>query len=472
MRAIALLLALVASASAQVSGGPQSHHFPSTLTYGSLNGVAVPTTEAEWRFEIDHLDMAHGQDHFQGIKERKPDFFYVKYQLMETAIAGTEERDVESHCSKLGLDPENAYLHYFDDTEAEAGGQKITVRGWKGGTAAVRKDARVRGKMWGTARFVYNWADPCTRSYMKARSVRDITQGGKAHFDGIFIDEIGAPELAESISIPKAGKGGRIAEFGNQTKEEYVRGGGYFRDLSGLFSEVAREMKRVSSGRSLFYPNTANYATDGVIQVGVAADGLLTEIFSSEEATYSGKGEARIWDMAKALADKGKVFILAQTSLDTPKFPTFTAGNYATKADRHSMYSLASYWMARQGNSTYFIQAHRWAPMSTFWIKAQEFDLGQPTGDYFVWKENETDSAGQKYRIYRRNYGKAMLLFRTRYDWDASNFKDFGAPSAAYDLGGTYRVLYPSGKLGPPITRIALHLAEGVALVSATDPPR
>lgn len=466
---LAATMALVAAA--QVQGGPTSHHFPSTLTYGSLNGIPVPGSEAEWQFEVDHLDMAHGRDHFLGIKRRKPGFFCIRYQLMETAIIGREDdKDLERFCTKAGMDPENAYLHFYDDTSWTAGGKKILVRGWQGGTATTRKEARVRSRFWELPRYVYNWADRCTREYMKARSVADLTRGeGDVPFDGVFIDEIGAPDQPDSVSLPNPAQGGRIIEYDNQTREQIVRSGAYFRDLAGLFAEVTAAMKKVSGGRSLFFLNIGNYTSGAVVEIGTAADGLLTERASGEEAMHASNGEVRLWEMARLLARRGKIFILAQDSLQPPRSPSFSAGNYRSKSDRHLMYSLVSYWMARQGNSTYFEQAHDWLPLSRQWIRAQEANLGRPLGDYSVWKESTAagDSAGQRYRVYRRDYQNAILLFRTRYDWDPKSFRDYGGKTPEFELGGSYRVLFPDGKFGPPLDRIGLHLAEGVVLAPA-----
>ena len=196
-------------------------------------------------------------------------------------------------------------------------------------------------------------------------------------------------------------------------------------------------------------------------------DGLATEAITSEQASLSRRGEARVWDIAKELADKGKIYVIMSAPSEAPA--GLTAGNYRSPDDRHRMYGLASYWMARQGESTYFAQYAKWQPLRTFWMKAQEHDIGQPRGDYYEWKENSTagDSAGQKFRVYRRDYEKAILLFRTRYDWDEKNFKTFDGRTEKFDLGGEYRMLYPDGSLGPAISRIGLCLAEGVVLVPA-----
>lgn len=474
---LACIFVLVVMASTACSQGVPGRpgftsHFPSTITYASLNQVQIPQDDREWQFEVTHLDMAHGLGHLAGIKRRAPSFFYVKYQLMETGLIGVEEKQIELVCSKKALDPENAYLHYSDDTLLRLEGREIMVPGWGRGNAKVRRDARVKAELGGTLRYVYNWGDSCTHEYMTDRSIRDLTEPVEGQrFNGIFIDEMAAPDIPTASPLPTPIEAGHVVEFGGRTRQEIARSGDYERAVMSLFSDVSRALKGTTHGQSLFYPNTGSYTTDGVLRLGIAADGILTEGLSNEDAQYSRRGEAYLWDFAKSLAAKGKIFIFVQRSHAPPTTRGFMPSNYRSLQDRHEMYSLTSYWMARQGDWVYYSEAPIWQPLSRFWIRAQEFDLGKPMGDPYVWREDlRGDAAGQKYRVHRRDYSKGIVLFRTRFDWDDSNFKNFGSPSETYKLDGMYRVLYPDGTLGRPIDRIALCLSEGVALVPSEAP--
>ena len=472
LRIIVLLtLALVGASRAASSCPSIKPRFPSVLTYASLNGIAPPETDGEWWFDVKHLDMANGDPpDLVEFKKRDPGFFMVKYRLLESALLGDPEgRALDAFCRSRSLDPEEAYLHYSDDTRIRVEGKVYLNKGWGKGTAANKRESRIRAHVWNSWRFVYNPHDRCTREFMTDRSVKDITENIKGfHYDGVFIDEVNPPDWPEEMPVPPSViSGGHTLEYGGQTKEQVAKSGEYMRDLTALFAEISAAMKAASHGRSLFYPNTSGYTTESVVRLGLAADGLLTEGLSVEGAAYSDRGETLLWDVARRLAAHGKIYILAQASSDPPQEKNFNASNYRSPQDRHEMYSLASYWMARHDDCTYYSQRYRWQQLSSSWIKAQEYDIGQPVGDYYLWKENNSvgDSAGQKYRIYRRDYSKAIVLFRTRYDWSEVNNKDFGAKSDSYELGGAYRLLYPNGKLGPPVTRIALSLGEGVVLI-------
>ena len=131
------------------------------------------------------------------------------------------------------------------------------------------------------------------------------------------------------------------------------------------------------------------------------------------------------------------------------------------------MHSLVNYWIARQDRYTYYSQAPTASPLSLSWVRAREFDLGAPLNAVYWQWQSGTDAVGQELRIYRRDYARAVLLSRPVVGWPAS--PDWATPGPLYGLGGTFRLLYPDGTLGPPVTSIALALGEAVALVRVVE---
>ena len=449
--------------------------WPSTLTYASLNQIAPPTSSAGWQFEATHLDMAHGVDHFQGVMGADPSFPYIKYQLMETTIIGSEDAAIAAVCGAQGLDPEDAFLHYSDDTQVAAGGATFVVRGWGTGSASTRAEARVRTRIWEVERHIFNWASACARAYLSARSVNDVTVPSSGRlFTGMFIDELGDPGRVSSVpSLPPTTGGGHITEYSDRTKDAIVSSGDYRRDLGGLFRTVRMAMNAARPG-SLILLNTASYTSWEAMSLGTEASGVLTEFLSIESAGYSSTGETRLWDIAKQMSDQSKLYVFVQGSKSAPTDKNFNPGNFRTVSERHEMYSLASYWMARQGLSTYYSQVPRWQQLESFWLRAQEANIGQPRNAYSVWQESSgsaRDSNGQRYRVYRRDYDGAMVLFRTRYDWDDANFSSYSGAAGPFALGGCYQVLYGDKTLGPQINEISVHLAEGVVLLPCGSTP-
>lgn len=459
--------------------GPQTFHFPSIQTYASLNEVPPPTSRSDAEFEVKHLDMAHGGGHFDQIKALNPNFFYILYRLIDQAPVGAEEAAITAYCGGLGLDPENAYMHYRNDTTANQNGVALAVPGWPNGSAPNRVASRLKAYL-GKNSYMYYLADPCLTAYMKHRSEEDLkfpNAAGK-RFNGIFIDELGDPTIFSATQLPNPASGGAIAEYDGLTASQAVAKGYYSRDLNGLLAAVSSHLKKVTGGTSLFYPNIGNYAGDGAISQGLASDGVLTEWLADENSQPTGKGNARFWDAAKTLADAGKIMIFAEGAYTGPS-TGYSPGNYRSAQERHTMFSLASYWMAMQPRSTYYEKRPNWdlGAISKYWPKAQEVDIGRPAGLYYAW-QNGIDGAGQHYTIHRRDYTKSVVLFRTKYSWDPKDNANFSTPGAGYAIGttgynpsGKWQILYPDGTLGPVVTSVSLTREEGVVLMPAEVSP-
>lgn len=230
----------------------------------------------------------------------------------------------------------------------------------------------------------------------------------------------------------------------------------------------------MASGREagILYPNTASYVTPGAVALALATDGVLTEFLSVEGQPYGGRGEEVLWDFARDVDNAGKIFIFTQGTAKPPIELGYGASSYRSAQERHDMYSLTSYWMARRSPRTFYAMAPRWQPLASFWVKAQEADLGRPMGEPHVWKEDlgTGDEIGQSYRVFRRDFERAIVVFRSRVDWNERNFRSYAAKTPPLPLGGCYELLAADGSHGPPITTVQLALAEGAALMRCSTP--
>jgi uncharacterized repeat protein (TIGR01451 family) len=259
--------------------------------------------------------------------------------------------------------------------------------------------------------------------------------------------------------------GGRVVEFGNRTRTDPAAISWWNDNVAAFLSAANEGMGHdYPTGDRIVLPNIAEYTfTSAAKPYILAADGALTELWVNEARPR----EPDSWDLAAWCASQGKYLVFSQVSY-LPPVSGMSSGNYNDSLDRHQMFGLASYWMGKQGNWTYYQQKHPpsghslfWTPLSRWWTKARERDIGQPLGPYQAWKQG-TDSAGQQYAIYSRDYAKALVLFRPRFGWSYSNYS---APSETYPLPGEFRLLHSDGTLGAPISSISLAMAEGAVLV-------
>lgn len=446
---LGVLLGLPATAS------PINPKLPSTLNFQPLNVIPVPSTEADWSFEMGHLDMVVVSDHLSGLRARNSDVALLSYQLLHSVLISdtAEQNQLAAIATARSADVEDAFLHFYDDTTVTYGnGTTVTIKGYGGGTAATLKEARVRNMIWTDERYVYNLKSPLLRELKGTQYRSVITSALKP--DGVFVDE-SSPLVA---FIPTPVSGGHLREYANKTREE--ASAEYALDMAAAFAAVNETMGHDGPfGDRYLIPNVSEWV-DGSLELGLhGADGVATEVYIQETQPRS----QHLYDLAKQFADAGKIFLVTQGGYT----PTFTGpGNYSSTMDRHQMYGLTDYWIAKQGKSTYYSQyPSGYLAVSQWWCKARDFDVGVPVDAmYSVWKTG-TDSVNQTYTIYKRQYSKALMLSRPKVGW---TFDDYNTLCAPYDLGGTYKLLHYDGTLGPEITKIGLAMGEAVTLLSTT----
>lgn len=450
-----ILLGIVISASCLAS--PTAPKLPSTLNYQPLNVVGVPTTEADWAFEMARLDMVVASGHLSGLRARNSDMVLLQYMLLHSVLVSdtTELNQLASIATARGKDIEEAFLHYYDDTTVTfSDGRVVTVKGYGGGTAPTLKDSRIKTLIWSDDRYIYNLKSPLV-SELKGTQYRAVLTS-TLRPDGIFVDE---NNPLQSF-IERASVGGRIREYGNKNRDEAAAE--YVVDVTAIYAAVNEAMGHDGPfGDRYLMPNIAEWV-DVFLDLGLcAADGSATEILIQETQPRS----PRFYDQAKQYADAGKLFLTTQGGY----YPTVTGvGNHNSAMDRHQMYGLGEYWIAKQGLSTYYSQyPPDYIVLSQWWCKAREYDIGTAVDPlYSVWKTG-TDSAGQNFTIYKRAYTKALVLSRPKVGW---NYSDYATRSQLYDLGGKYRLLHYDGTLGPEITQIGLSMSEAVTLIKSDLP--
>ncbi len=447
---------LIALAACCCCGSPITPNLPSTLNFQSLNEISPPNTEADWSFESSKLDMAICSTHLAGLRARNSDVCLLKYMLLNYVITTDKEQlDALKACAKANdYDMESAFLHYYDDTTATINGETVTTPGYGGGTAKSLSEARIKNFIWMDYGWLYNPKSPLFRKFMGEFYRKQITTGDKP--DGIFVDAVSPLRMY----APEPTAGGHIVEYDNKTKNE--ADAAYIVDIAASFTEVNAAMGSDGKfGDRVILPNISYIQED--MPIGLAADGILTEFWIQPVQPYF----PFAYDLANELAAAGKILIFSQAAAG----PQVTsASNYSSEMDRHQMFSLSNYWIARQGKSTYYQQK---APdgyplLTSFWSKAREYDVGVPTDPlYSVWKTG-TDSAGQDFTIYKRAYTKALMLCRPKIGWA---YTDYATQTQLYDLDGAYRLLHYDGTLGPEIGKIGLAMGEAVTLIRTGEAP-
>jgi hypothetical protein len=151
---------------------------------------------------------------------------------------------------------------------------------------------------------------------------------------------------------------------------------------------------------------------------------------------------------------------------------TFTAGGYGSQGERAKMWELASYYMVvpRAPDKLLLdLQAAWKVSFSSVWLKAQEVNIGHPRGPRRRYREG-TDPTGRKYRVWRRDFDRAMVLVRPVLGWDEQRHDDSTAVTVPLPDTGEWRPLRPDGTLGEPVVSVTLRNPEAVILVRNAPP--
>jgi hypothetical protein len=149
----------------------------------------------------------------------------------------------------------------------------------------------------------------------------------------------------------------------------------------------------------------------------------------------------------------GFFHVMSSEDANPPDFPM----------ERERMYSLAYFYLVNDNKNAHFVFTQGYKYSLYWWWKAIEYDIGTPLGGVSVWA-NGTDSAGQAYYVYSREYSKALILVKPKPERD-SKFYDSDSPVTAHKLNGTYRRLNYDGTLSGPIDQISLKNTEAAILV-------
>jgi hypothetical protein len=482
-RRAAVLLALLAGARS-AGASPASPRQPSLQAWASLNQAVLPESESDWEFEIAHIDMAIAGAHKAGFDARGAAVYQIGYWLLTTTLDPAGEGEhlaLREFCAARGIDPEDAYLHFADDTVVRLYEGDLFVPAWSAADPAASR-ARSPGAGYGP-RYLFHAASPCLQEWVAERIRTDLHPPSGAGRDGAFFDEMN-PHFIEHFARAGAydgiASGGHIREFdgaawnSREATARFVDGvAAALRAIDerlGADPEVHREP--APAGHHLLLVNVGDYFDGWIPELtrwAEAGDGLLTEFLIREGAVNLAP---LAWDVMRDLGEAGKVFVAAQGAFAPPA--GLSPGLYASTEDRHVMFCLAFYWLGRYPGSTYYSLSYHdgYTTVRERWVAAQERDLGAPDGEYFEWSAG-TDGNGKPYVIYGRRYGRALVLLRptARSDWDyVGRFGD-DTVSPPHALDAAYRILGPDGTLGDARREIALRNAEAAVLVPDDLPP-
>jgi hypothetical protein len=373
-------------------------------------------SRALYDWAASHFDRVVGGN-VQQYRARNATIKLYPYTLAWTII----QRDgpaLKAWLASRGLSTESVYLH-------KAGG-------------AADSANRITTTMWQSARWLTNPGDSGFRDWLRER-VKGM--GG----DGAFIDELGTGVVQQHLPAATL---------------EYANYGAYYTAFRDMLSMLR------SSVPDRIEANLTSYARAEDDLEAVAAGAMMAEFVNYPYAEIEGH-----WThLEKLIAQDVVVHLTARLAASGKGATTdgATPGNYASVAQRALMWEYASYLLildpARMDNLYFNPFANFAVNPQQAWLAAFERDIGAPSGPRRQFAAG-TDSAGQQYRVWARDFAAALVLIRPKTYWGHKVAGEASAVPVELPANATWQLLNPNGSLGAPITVVHLRASEAVVLV-------
>lgn len=306
-------------------------------------------------------------------------------------------------------------------------------------------ESRLQFTAWGTKRFAINPGDAGARAYLADR-IRRFT--GNA--DGVFFDSHSSGDLGTAL--------------GKTPLAEYPDRQAYQRDMIAYVKSVAAAI-----APKIVMINTSEYMRPFDLAMASAAGAAHLERLNNPlNASMTDR-----WNWVDSLlAHNLLVEFVTLDSWDDANaghgpFATYVPGNYASKAERLKMFELASYYMVVPASPDKLfldLQGAWKVPFEKVWLKAQEYDVGHPTGPRRVIQSGK-DSTGTGFKIFARDFDHALILARPTGTWKNKVFGDNTAVTVPLPDDQSLRPLHGDGTLGSPVSSVTLRNSEAMILI-------
>jgi hypothetical protein len=299
---------------------------------------------------------------------------------------------------------------------------------------------RMQVKIWDSQRYAINPGDPGQRAYQIDRLTR-VAQGE----DGVFLDEFGGG----MNGVPKPSD-----EFASYTA------------YMNAETELIQQAHDAIKPRFLLI-NIGEYWTPADSALVVAGGGAHLE---RTNYPFTDRLPARWTQIDNLLAlNVYTEFVTLWTHTDwmharNAQTKSFGNGMYSSQIERGKLVQLASYYMAVPADpSRYSLDMQNmWnVRPDTVWVPAVEADVGHPREARHQIATG-VDGAGQKYRIYARDFDRAYVVIRPQTDWRPQLYSD--TTGVVVPLPAPMRPLRRDGTFGPAVRSVTLRNVEAAIL--------
>jgi hypothetical protein len=443
-------------------------------------------------------------DRFDFVVEgHRPDLEYMlsknsrlKYAAFYNSLTDNYVGDDSEHqwlvanAAQFGVNPEDAYIHFWEDTVVELQGQQITIPGWNPNpapgdppaSATSRADARCAVYFASLARRVTNFSTPAVRDLHRAYNVYRLKQPlvGPYYPGGVMLDNSGNSPLQVRIV-----SGGRVAE--HPTRSQFNSGDfmdWYWMQGVRLFLNELRQYIDNNPGEfggrePKVIPNVANVPyigssswTDSYL-TPAAGHVLMLEFEYNPTRDFGA-------NLPSVIHDRHSQALAAGVSIFETSYVFRGRGDLVGSftEDEAIINNIAAHWVHRADDrgmdaTTYILGANVWDPVNypdkfaKNLAPAFDIDLGRPLGPPYE-IQSGTDGKGYSYKVFGRAFSCGFAVVRHRDPYDG----DFDETTAVqFDLPREYTPVTLMGDELRPVTSWTLRNGEGQIFLAAPGEP-
>ncbi|HZM17021.1 MAG TPA: T9SS type A sorting domain-containing protein, partial [Candidatus Krumholzibacteria bacterium] len=439
--------------------------------YANAPNQTVLQTAAQ-RYEVGVTGKGDGGDAQRAsMKALNPSFRWFVYNSgtdnYVTSSSGTPEHDLlVSLAASRGWDVEEAYMHYWDDTQVTLEGATILIRGWGGGSASTPAEARIPVYYRNLSRRAVNFSTPraaqLNREVMVRLAFATPFSGSSVYPDGIFLDNSTAQFFAYGIIL----SGGHVREATGHP----VMGSQAFLDWHwnvnyGPFLTTLKDTMQVGANwtpdhqRKYLMLNVANIWSDGYVTRD-AADVLFME-FQYNPVRSFGTGMVDEAYRRDALASSAGISCFYSATMTNS-----VSGHVGQYSYAETMLGNLAWYLVTRTPGTLFYEMGTSVPSAAGWdsltwrgcLDVANRELGAAVGAPYTLASG-TDPLGNAYVVKARDYERGLAVLRNRGDWDEGI--ETGT-AVSVNLPRSLSPVSPAGNTGSFVSSVTLRNGQGM----------
>jgi len=438
----------------------------------------APTDEiralAAERYEVGVTGLTSGYDR-KAVKDLNPNFRWFVYNSISDNYVPPHPGIIDEYllltnlANQEGLDPEEVYLHYWDDTRIVLQGDTIDVPGWGGGTSSDPAVSRVPVFYSSLVRRATNFGSTGARQLHKEVTIQMLLDepfdGTTLYADGIFLDN-SSGRLFNRGTILFGGEVREAPSHANVNSTEFRNW--YFDTFTTFLGDLKDTLETSATWskdgkRKELMINIANVWEDAYVTKDVA-DILYMEFLYNPVRSWG------VTEVDEAYRRDSLASAAGIASFYSATMTRSVSGHVGEYDYDETLLGNYTWYLMTRTPSTIFFQQGANAPNTAGWdsltwrgcMDVVPGNLGEATGPPYTLASG-TDPLGNPYEIKARDYDGGMVVLRNRGNWSEGIEVE---TAVNVNLPTTLFPVDPEGNSLPAVSQLTLRNGQGAILLT------